>query len=215
MDVGGCSQAFSRHVRPRQRFADDRIARGILEWRVGIEFEVEPAIAEQARKTNAGAASLRPDLVTGGDKLFRLQVEALRGEVNDCLAGGSRRLPDLHAAALDAGRAGGSSLVRRERGIALDISDLVDTNAELLGRNLRDRDAQPLAEIDLAAVHGHGAVAIHGKKGIDFLGIEPSWRAACSLRESAGMPAGQCKADDEGAALEQRPAREANVFSWC
>src|SRR3982074_2963627 len=169
MDVGGCSQAFRGHGRPRQRFADARVARGILERRVGIEFEVEPAIAEQARKTNAGAAGLRPNFAVGGDKLFRLQVEALRGEIDDCLAGGRRGLPDLHAAALDSGRAGGSSLVRRERGIALDISDLVDTNAKLLGRNLRDRDAQPLAEIAWSTASRLMGKTSYGKKGIDLL----------------------------------------------
>ncbi len=123
------------------------------------------------------------------DEIFRLQVEALRREIDDCLARGSRGLPDLHAAALDAVRAGGSSLVGRERGIALDISDLVDTNAELLGRDLGNRDAQPLAEIDLAAVHGHGAIAVHGEKRIDLLGVETARRAGYALRRGrVGLP---------------------------
>ena len=182
MDVGGCSQAFGRHVGPRQGFADDRVARGILERSVGIEFEVELAIAEQAGKINAGAAGLRPNLTVGGDEVFRLQVEALRCEIDHCLARGSCGLPDLHAAALDAGRAGGSSLVRRERGIALDVSDPFDTDAELLGRNLGNRNAQSLAEIDLAAVNGHGTIPIHGEKGIDLFGVETAWRAGYALR---------------------------------
>ncbi len=182
MDVGGCSQALRRHVRPRQGFADDRVARGILERSVGIELEVELAIAEQARKPNAGAAGFRPNLTVGGDEVFRLQIEALRREINECLARGSCGLPDLHAAALDAGRAGGSSLVRRERGIALDIPDLFDTDAELLGRNLRNRDPQSLAEIDLAAVNGHRAIPVHGKKGVDLLGVETAWCANYALR---------------------------------
>ena len=215
MHVGGRSQAFGRHVGPRQRFADDREARGILERCVGIELEVELAIAEQTGKTNAGTAGLRPNLTVGGDEILRLQVEALRCEVDECLARGSCGLPDLHAAALDAGRAGGSSLVGRERGIALDISDLFDTDAEFLGRNLGNRNAQSLAEIDLAAVDGHRAIPIHSEKGIDLPGVEKAWRAGYALRRNTGLPADQRKAHDQRAALDDRPAREANFFSWC
>ena len=42
-------------------------------------------------------------------------------------------------------------MVRSQRGVALDIIDLVDANAELLSNDLPDGDPQPLAEIDLAA----------------------------------------------------------------
>src|SRR6266403_1057466 len=181
MDVGGRSQAFGRHVGPRQGFADDRVARGILERSIGIELEVELAIAEQAGKADAGAASLGPNLATGGDEVFRLRLEALRREIDQRLARGSRGLPDLHAAALNAGRAGGPSLVRRECGIALDISDLFNTDAEFLCRDLGNRDAQSLAEIDLAAVNGHRAIPIHGEKGIDLPGVETAWRAVRPL----------------------------------
>ena len=66
--------------------------------------------------------------------------------------------------------------------------DLVDTNTEFLGGNLRNGDAQPLAEIDLAAVHRHGAVAVHGQKGIDLLGVEHAGRAGYALCGDAVGP---------------------------
>jgi hypothetical protein len=77
-----------------------------------------------------------------------------------------------------------------ERGIALNIPDLFDANAELLGRNLGNRDAQPLAEIDLAAVHRHGAIAVHGEISIDRFGVEKARRAGYALRRGTAWPAG-------------------------
>jgi hypothetical protein len=215
LDVGGGSQAFGRDVRPRQGFADDGIARGVLERRIGIELEVELVVAEQAREPDAGAAGLRPNFTIGGDEIFRLQIEALRGEIDHGLARGRRGLPDLHAAALDAGRAGGSSLVRRQRGVALDIFYFFDRDAEFLGCNLGNCDPQPLAEIDLAAIQSHGAIAVHRQEGINLPGIETAGHGGYGLRQGTCWAAGQRKADNHCAALEQRPAREANVFNGC
>src|SRR5664280_1899758 len=110
MDVNGGTHAFGRYVGPSQRLANDRVARGVLERRLGIEFEVESAAADQAGKTDAGAVGLRPHLTVGGDEIVGTHVEALRRKANQRLACGCRGLPDLHAAALDTIRAGRPTL---------------------------------------------------------------------------------------------------------
>ena len=131
------------------------------------------------------------------------------------LARGRRGLPDLHAAALDAVRAGRAALVGRERSVAFDKFDLVDTDAELLGGDLRNGDAQPLAEIDLAAEQRHRAVAVDGEEGIDLLGIENARCRGGALRDGARRQAGEREADGERAALEDRAAGEAESFDRC
>ena len=64
------------------------------------------------------------------------------------------------------------TLVGSEPGIALDHRDPVDADAELLGGHLRNRDAQPLAEIDLARENRHRAVGIDGDEAVDLGGVE-------------------------------------------
>jgi len=82
----------------------------------------------------------------------RRHVEFLRGKVDQCLARGRRRLPDLHAAAGDPARACGRALVRCQRGVAGHEIDLREIDAKFFGRHLRDCRAQAGAEIDLAAI---------------------------------------------------------------
>ena len=50
VDIDGGAGAFRRHVGPRQRLADERVGRWILQRRFGIELEVELAAADQAAK---------------------------------------------------------------------------------------------------------------------------------------------------------------------
>ena len=148
----------------------------------------------------------------GGNEVIGTEVQALRGEIDERLARGCCRLADLHAPALDAVRAGGASLVGCQRGVALDISDLVEADAELLGGDLRNSDPQPLAEIDLAAEDRHRAVAVDGEERIDLLRVEHPRRAAGDLPGQSTRQAGQGKADSQGAALEQRAARDGSTF---
>ena len=138
-----------------------------------------------------------------------MRVEPLRRELDQSLARGRRRLPDLHAATLDAVRTGGAALVGRKRGVAFHVFDLVDADAELLGCDLRHGDAQTLAQIDFAAVERDGAVAVHCQEGVDFLGVE---NAAGCLRRCAQWHSGKRKADGERAALEHGAAGEAGGF---
>ena len=158
------------------------------------------------------AARFRPHQAVGGDEVLGLDVEALRGKLDQRLARGGRGLPDLHAAALDAVRAGGPPLVGRERGVALDIFDLVDADAELLGGDLGDGDAQPLAEIDLAAEDGDRAVAVDGEEGIDLLGVEDPRGVAGACGEQVARARRKREADRERAALEDRAAGETGLL---
>ena len=112
----------------------------------------------------------------------------LRGTREHRLARGGGSLPQLHAAAHHAGAAGGRALVRRERGVALDQLDAIDTEIELLGDHLPHRDAVPGAQIDLAGVDGHAAVALEREKGVDRVELQ---RASVG-RARAGVRAGVC-----------------------
>ena len=94
-------------------------------------------------------------------------------------------LPNLHAAALDATRAGGPSLIWGEGRIALHVLDLINADAEFLGRHLSDSDPQPLSEINLAAEYGDRTIAIHGKEGVYLVWIEDAWRTALREKISA------------------------------
>ena len=212
MHVDVRAKAFCWYVGPCQRFADDGIARGILERRLGIELEVELAPGDQVCKGHTGAPGFSPHLAAGGHEIFGLGVKAFCREIDQRLARGCRRLPDLHAAALDPGRAGRAALVRRERSVAFHEFDFVDANAELLGSDLRYGNPQPLAKIDLATKQRHGAVAIHGEEGINFFGIESARGSDRILSDGVRGQAGQCKADGERAAFEDCAAGETGVF---
>ncbi len=96
------AEAFRRDIRPPQRFADDRVARGILQRRFGIELEIKLLAGNQVGKGNSGAAGFRPHHATGRFEILSLGVEPLRGKFDERFACGRRCLPDLHAAALDA-----------------------------------------------------------------------------------------------------------------
>src|SRR5215467_8898919 len=95
---------------------------GSFQRRFRIEFEVEAPRSDEVSETNSRPASLGPDLATGGDEIVGGHIEPLRGQRDERLARGRRGAPDLHAAALNTVRTRCPPLVRRERGVALDIS---------------------------------------------------------------------------------------------
>ena len=184
----------------------------VLERCLRVELDVEAALADQVGEADTGATCFRCHPAVGGNEVFRFEVQSLRGELDECLARGCCRLPDLHASALDAVRASSASLVGCQCSVAFDILNLVEANAELLGGNLRNGDPQPLAKIDLAAEHRHRAVAVDGEERIDLLRVEHTRRAAGDLRGQSTWQAGQGKTDSQGAALEKRAARDESTF---
>ena len=169
--------------------------------------------ADQFGKFDAGAAGPRSYFAVSGDEIAGRLVETLGRQLDQRLARGRRGLPDLHAAALDAARAGGASLIGGEHGVALDIFYLVDADTEFLGGDLRDRDAQALAEIDLAAVERDGAVAVHREESVDLLVVEDAGCDCRTLRGSRAQ-AGERKSDGKRATFEQCAAGEA-VLDRC
>jgi hypothetical protein len=96
------AETFRRDIRPPQRFADDRVARGILQRRFGIELEIELLAGDQVGKGNFGAAGFRPHHASSRFEVLSFGVESLRSQLDERFACGRRRLADLHAAALDA-----------------------------------------------------------------------------------------------------------------
>jgi hypothetical protein len=127
------------------------------------------------------------------------------------------RLADLHAAARDPRAAGGRALIGRQRGVAFDELDLVDADAKLLGGHLRDGDAQPRAEIDLAAVERHGPIPMQGKEGIDEGWIEDAAGTLADTRERLRERGSRRReADDERASgAKEGAAREGSVHVRC
>ena len=173
--------ALGGHVGPWEWFADERVGRRILEWRLRIELEIEllrPPIKSAKRIPAPPALGLH--LTIGRDEIIGLHLRRLAASSINRLASRRGGLTDLHAAALNTSRAGRSSLVGSQRGITLNVFDLIQANAKFLGRDLADSDPQPLAEIDLATEHGHRAIAVHGR-GTN----PPPWDQAAAVQRPA------------------------------
>src|SRR5262249_257121 len=145
------TETFRRDIWPRQRLTDDGVARGILQRCFGVKLELKLTPTQQTGERDALPASFRPHLAVAGDEIVRLGMGRLGGKIGEGCGRGGRRLPNLHAALLDAARARSAALVRGKCGIALHEFDLVDANPKFFGCNLWDRNPQALAEIDLAA----------------------------------------------------------------
>src|SRR6185437_7206692 len=205
---------FARNIGPSERLTDDSVRRGIAQLRLRIDLDAEPFVADEIAEAYAGTAGFRSHLAVDRVEVRCGLAGARRGEADQCLARGGGRLPDLHAAARDAAAAGGGTLVGRQRGIAFDQRDTLDADAELLGRHLRNRDAQALAEIHLARVDRHRAVGVDRDEAVDLAGIEGLAArdiAACALREDRPR---QGEADDQGSAgLQEFAARHRRVHA--
>jgi hypothetical protein len=77
--VGEAAGALRGHIGARQRFADHRVGRGILERRFGIKSEVEAAAADEIGEPSSRASALAPYLAVGCDKIIGRRIEPLRG----------------------------------------------------------------------------------------------------------------------------------------
>ena len=95
------AEAFCGDIGPRQRLADDRVARRILQRRLGIELEIELLAGDEIGEGDSGAAGFWPHHAAGRFEVFGLGVELLRSKLDERLARGRRRLTDLYAADLD------------------------------------------------------------------------------------------------------------------
>ena len=93
LHIGKAAGALGRHVGPRQGLADQGVGRGIFERRLGIEFKVEAASADQLGELDPGAAILDFNLAVFGNKIVGRRIEALRGKFDQGLARRRRGAP--------------------------------------------------------------------------------------------------------------------------
>ena len=115
-----------------QRLADEAEAVGRLERRLGVDLEVERAVADELAVGHRPAAVLRAHHAVGDLEVGDRLAEALRRQAEQRLARGGRGPAELDAAAGDAVAAAGRALVGRERGVALDHRDALERDVELL-----------------------------------------------------------------------------------
>ena len=107
-----------------------------------------------------------------------------------------------------------ATLVGRQRGIALDHRDPVDADAELFGGHLRNRDAQTLAEIDLARVNRHRAIGVDGDEAVDLAGVERLAERAVAARALREGRSRNGETDDQRTAgLQEFAARQRRVHA--
>ena len=194
---------LGRDVRARQLPADDAMLRGRAQLHLGIDLEAEAAAGQERVDLDrhaAPAAHLARDEVEIVDR----GVQALGREPQQRAARRGGGAADLHAALRYAGAAGGRPLVGGQRRVALDQDDRVDADAELLGDELAQGDAQPGAEIDLAAIDGDGAVGMEREEAIDLAPVEAL--AERRRRGRRGARRAQGEAHDERAAARQKIA---------
>ena len=93
LHIGKAAGALGRHIGPRQGLADQGIGRGIFERRLGIEFKVEAASADQLGEPDPGATILDFNLAVLGNEIVGRRIETLRGEFDQRLARGRRGAP--------------------------------------------------------------------------------------------------------------------------
>ena len=101
---------------------------------------------------------------------------------NQDAAGFCRGIAQRLGAGLDAQRARCPALVQAGGGVAHDDVDLVEAEIEFFGHDLRDRDFQPLPEVDLAEIRRRAAVGMDRNPGIQLLGRESRFAGGDRLR---------------------------------
>ncbi len=198
-------------VGARQRAADDAVIGGLLQRRLRVHRHAERLARVQVGDSHRCLPVDAVDHAIGQAQRVGRTRELARSARDHRLARGRRGLAQLHAAAHHAGAAGGRALIRRERGVAFDQLDAIDTEIELLGDHLAHRDAVAGAEVDLAGVDDHAAVALEREECIDRVELQ---RAAVG-RTRAGVRGRRLRdterqprhADDERAVAQEMAAR--------
>src|SRR5205807_5093347 len=116
------------------------------------------------------------------------------------------------AALLHRQAARGLPFVWRERRVAVDDGDAFQIELELVGCDLRQRGADALAQLDLAAEDRHAAIRVDAQPGVQHaVAVEAAGQARRgSLRER--KPGSEGKADDQRpASLEELAAGRARA----
>ena len=191
LDVGVLAGALRGNVRPRRGSADDGVGGRSRERRLWIDGNRETAALNQAADWHRARRARRPSTVgrTGradfavDDRQIRGRyAEALRGAAQQFLSRARGGLADGGASAGQPGAAARAAVVRTTARITVDERDARNRDAELLGGHLRDGDAHPGADVDLAGEDGDAAVRVDGQEAIDFA----ARRAGGARRVSTG-----------------------------
>ena len=133
----------------------------------------------------------------------RAQLARRRGQQD--LACLRAREAQRGAALLDGETAGGLTLVRRTRGVAVDDVDPLEVDVELVGGDLGQCGADALAQLDLAGEDRHGAVGIDPQPGVETAVAVEAARQRRGF--SAHAARSEREGDHEAAGCEELAAR--------
>jgi hypothetical protein len=158
-----------RDVESGNRLADDRVILRLLERCLGVHFELHVVAADQLRVADARAAGFRANDAVVNDQIITRNAEARRRLRDQRIAGGGRRLADLHAAVLYRQAGERDALIGGEQRVALDHVDPHERHRQFFRRDLRHRRPNAGPEIDLARIHGHATVSVDREKAVDLI----------------------------------------------
>ncbi len=175
---------------------------GSLVWTLSFDLQGEGLAADQLRVGDLLAAA-RHDAVGDGE-IVALDVEFLRGLVEQGIARGRRRVADLDAGGLHGEAAPGIALIGGEHGVAGDERDRLERHVELFGGHLRERGADAGAEIDLAGIHRDHPGLVDGEEGIDLGERHRLCSGAAPCASASPGLAGEREADDKRAGALQK-----------
>ena len=148
-----------------------------------------------------GRAARRGDGAVAHRQAGRGDTELRRGSRDEDIARFGAREAQRGAALLHGKAAGGLPFVRRTRGVAADDLDALKIHVELVGRDLRQRGADPLPELDLSGEDRHRAVRIDPEPGVEHaIRVE-----TCRQRRRPALR--ERDARSEGESDDERPAR--------
>jgi hypothetical protein len=145
-----------RQLHPRLTRADDAVVVRVHHRRTVVERDERLPPSQQLRVADAAVRPAARDAEAPAlcDQAVGGHAEVLRRPTQQRLVGGRRRLAQLDAAVLQRLAARGHALADAEAGVALDVVDVGDAEAQLFDHDLRQRGLDASAELHLARVDG-------------------------------------------------------------
>ena len=147
LHVRELSRQLAWNIEPSNRLAHDLVVVGVFCGARGVDLEGEVLPVDQLRIGDHVAARFRSDRSIRDDEIFFRRSKASGRFVQKRHAGSRRRLADLHATYLGRQAAIGRTLVRGERGVALNDVDVRHGNVELVGDDLSKAGADAGAQL--------------------------------------------------------------------
>ena len=231
MHVGRLAEHLGRDVDARHRSVHDRVGGGRLQLGgAGLFGADSQQFAGDQLAIGQAATIIGDDGPTFGFQRFGFDAELLGRDLDQDLAGLSRRVHDRGAAVLHRLAARGIALVGGLRGIGCDQLDRRDRNRQLLGGNLDQRRLDALTDLRLACEDGDDALGIDPHPGVEHRrGAQRAgqwrrrrrWDCGCRSHGLLGCSllyhgAAQRNADDERARTgDDGAASEARTGELC